>query len=108
MILPVLLGGGLLWLLASSKKKPVLGAPGSNSTVVKGPESGILYPVTFGEPSQVDGRRVHAVHNPEMLLLFTFVQDGNGQNRSLMARSPDPELADQIDLALRDFGFGTG
>jgi len=108
MIVPVLLGGGLLYLLLSKSGKKddaVLGAPGSNSSFVKGPTSGITYAVTFGEPSKVDGRRVNAVHNPDMELLFTFVADSNGQNRSLGARSQDPALSDEIQVALQDFGF---
>lgn len=104
MITPlVIIGGGALLLALAGKKKPsnVLGAEGSRSSVVRGPNTGILYPVAWGEPGG-DGRAVYSVYSPQNKLLFTFIQDGNGQNKSLMARS---EHSEQVNAALEDFGF---
>lgn len=104
MILPILLGGGLLWYLAAARKPKVLGAAGTNSSVSKGPQSGIIYPVAWGEPGP-DGRRVHSVFNPDTVLLFTYTQDDAGQNRSLLAQNPQAD-PDELNVALADFGFG--
>ena len=82
---------------------PVLGDVPDNGVVV-GPISGRSYAFAFGDIGK-DGRHLVSVHNANLQLLFTYVQTPQGERRSLTARSGDPALAEQIDVALQDFGF---
>lgn len=107
MLIPVLGGLALLYLGTRGKKTETppapLGSPGSNSSFFTGP-SGKTYAIGIGQPGP-DTRRVHSVFNDRNQLLFTFVQDAAGGQKTLGPESPDASLDDEIEAAKEDFGF---
>lgn len=103
MLLPALAALGFYMLYRKKPVKAVL-ASDSSSTMVKGPKSGILYAIAMGEAGD-DGRKVHSVYNGKGELLFAFVQDESGGQRSLMARAKEGHLQGEITTAVDDFGF---